>query len=318
VLEIAEKARFLKQISFKYMTDFTGNTQLIGNLRENIIFSAKELMDLAKAKNVNIETNDKILAADTLTADIAKIISDLLKNNEFMDLLTHHGDELGLQGGISGTEYLFTHAVRISAENYKPTDEDVLFARAKTTGIETVEVDVSNDLKIQMYDIGGQRSERKKWPKIFNKIGTVIFMCALNEYDMVLEEANKKNRLHESLKIWEKLTKSQHFYEASFVLLFNKCDIFEKKIQNKPLNKVFTNFDEFAKSQSSTMTEYDKSWKYIEDLFRKRFHGSVPFDTLVLNSTDKENFSAAWTKVIENITKVVEKVTNEQLVVGDK
>lgn len=46
------KSTFLKQISFKYLTDFTGNTQLINNLRDNIIFSAKELMDLAKQKNV--------------------------------------------------------------------------------------------------------------------------------------------------------------------------------------------------------------------------------------------------------------------------
>jgi len=208
---------------------------------------------------------------------------------------------------------LFTHADRIVADDYKPTDEDVLFGRAKTTGIETVEVDISKSLKVVVYDIGGQRSERKKWPKIFNNIGTVIFMCALNEYDMVLEEDNKKNRLHESLKIWEKLTKSPHFYEASFVLLFNKCDIFEKKIKNKPLNKVFTNFDEFSNSQPSTQTEYENSWRYIEDLFKKRFHGGVPFETHVLNSTDKENFSLAWDKVVVNIEKVVEKVTSNKI-----
>jgi predicted ATPase len=46
------KSTLLKQISMKYDHDFTGNTHLINNLRENIIFSAKELMDVAALHKV--------------------------------------------------------------------------------------------------------------------------------------------------------------------------------------------------------------------------------------------------------------------------
>lgn len=298
------KSTFLKQVSFKYLTDFTGNTQLINNLRDNIIFSAKELMELAKQKNVKIPNSEELEKADILTAPIAKIINELTQNKDFMELLTQHGDSLGLQGGISGTEFLFNNAVRIADPEYKPTDDDTCWARAKTTGIEKVTIDIAKTLRCIVYDIGGQRSERKKWPKIFNNIGVVIYMAALNEYDMVLEEDEKKNRLHESLKIWEKLTKSPHFETAQFILLFNKCDIFEKKIQVKPLNGMFATYDEFAKDRTST--EYETGFRFIEDLFKKRFHGKVQFETLVTNSTDKEEWGKTWEKISEKIIEVAD------------
>jgi len=186
------KSTFLKQLSFKYATDFTGNTHLINNLRENILFSAKELVELAETKKVEVPDKDSIMKCETLTPEVATNIANLLQNEAFMDLFNRDGDSLGLQGGISGTEYLFKHALRITDPDYKPTDEDICWARSKTTGIEKVEIDLNEGLKIQVHDIGGQRSERKKWPKIFNHIGYVIYLCALNEYDMVLEEENKK------------------------------------------------------------------------------------------------------------------------------
>jgi GTPase SAR1 family protein len=298
------KSTFLKQISFKYLTDFTSNAQLINNLRDNIIFSAKELMELAKQKNVKIPDSELLEKAETLTPEVAKIINELPKNKEFCELLAQHGDSLGLQGGTSGTEFLFNNAVRISEPDYKPTDDDTCWARAKTTGIEKVTIDLTKSLRCIVYDIGGQRSERKKWPKIFNNIGVVVFMAALNEYDMVLEEDEKKNRLHESLKIWEKLTKSPHFETAQFILLFNKCDIFEKKIQIKPLNVMFATYDDFAHDR--TTSTYETSYRFIEDLFKKRFHGKVQFETLVTNSTDKEEWGKSWEKISAKIEEVAD------------
>lgn len=38
----------------------------------------------------------------------------------------------------SGTEFLFNNAIRIADPDYKPTDDDTCWARAKTTGIEKV------------------------------------------------------------------------------------------------------------------------------------------------------------------------------------
>ena len=37
-----------------------------------------------------------------------------------------------------------------------------------------------------MIDVGGQRSERRKWIHAFEGVKAVIFLTAINEYDQVL------------------------------------------------------------------------------------------------------------------------------------
>jgi hypothetical protein len=46
-----------------------------------------------------------------------------------------------------------------------------------------------------MFDVGGQRSERKKWIHCFENVTSIIFCVALSEYDQVLlEESNQVRR----------------------------------------------------------------------------------------------------------------------------
>ena len=43
----------------------------------------------------------------------------------------------------------------------------------------------------RMVDVGGQRSERRKWIHCFENVTSIIFLVALSEYDQVLyEETN--------------------------------------------------------------------------------------------------------------------------------
>jgi guanine nucleotide-binding protein G(i) subunit alpha len=45
-----------------------------------------------------------------------------------------------------------------------------------------------------MFDVGGQRSERKKWIHCFERVTSIIFCTALSEYDQVLLEESKTVR----------------------------------------------------------------------------------------------------------------------------
>jgi guanine nucleotide-binding protein subunit alpha len=76
---------------------------------------------------------------------------------------------------------------RIGSPGYLPTDQDVLRSRVKTTGISETTFNVG-ELTYRMYDVGGQRSERKKWIHCFENVMAVIFMVAISEYDQVLIE----------------------------------------------------------------------------------------------------------------------------------
>lgn len=41
---------------------------------------------------------------------------------------------------------------------------------------------------LRVYDVGGQRSERKKWIHCFDEVNAIIFIVALSEYDQTLHE----------------------------------------------------------------------------------------------------------------------------------
>jgi guanine nucleotide-binding protein subunit alpha len=55
---------------------------------------------------------------------------------------------------------------------------------------------------IHLFDVGGQRSERKNWIHCFEGVTAIIFCVALSEYDQVLPEEKQQNRMIESLNIF--------------------------------------------------------------------------------------------------------------------
>jgi hypothetical protein len=76
---------------------------------------------------------------------------------------------------------------RLGKKDYMPTEQDILRTRVKTTGI--VEVHFSfKCLNFKLFDVGGQRSERKKWIHCFEDVTAIIFCVAMSEYDQVLHE----------------------------------------------------------------------------------------------------------------------------------
>lgn len=63
---------------------------------------------------------------------------------------------------MDSATYFFANIRKIAASDYVPDEADVLRARTKTTGISETRFNMGQ-LSIHMFDVGGQRSERKKW-----------------------------------------------------------------------------------------------------------------------------------------------------------
>jgi guanine nucleotide-binding protein subunit alpha len=71
--------------------------------------------------------------------------------------------------------------------NYVPTDQDLLRSRLRTTGITETIFDLGQ-LTYRMFDVGGQRSERKKWIHCFENVSCLLFLVAISGYDQCLVE----------------------------------------------------------------------------------------------------------------------------------
>ena len=76
---------------------------------------------------------------------------------------------------------------RLFARDYLPSDQDVLRSRLRTTGITETLFELGQ-LNYHMFDVGGQRSERKKWVHCFEGVHCLMFVAALSGYDQCLVE----------------------------------------------------------------------------------------------------------------------------------
>lgn len=69
---------------------------------------------------------------------------------------------------------------RVGQANYVPTDQDILRSRVKTTGITETTFKIG-ELTYKLFDVGGQRSERKKWIHCFENVTAIVFLVAISE-----------------------------------------------------------------------------------------------------------------------------------------
>lgn len=132
---------------------------------------------------------------------------------------------------------------RICSEKYVPTPTDVLRARVRTNGIIETNFKI-NDAIITMLDVGGQRSQRRKWIYCFENVKAVLFVVSLSGYDMTLLEDPRINRLVESLTLFSQIVNNRFFKDSSFVLFLNKLDLFREKIlySGRHLRNYFPDF----------------------------------------------------------------------------
>merc|ERR1712228_351137 len=127
-------------------------------------------------------------------------------------------------------DYFFNKVREIMTETYNPSVEDMLKCRVRTTGMIEYKYDIKENEFI-LYDVGGQRNERKKWIHHFADVAAVLFICALNHYHAVLFEDEKKNAMHEAVELFKEICNSKWFRKSEMILFLNKDDLFKEKLK---------------------------------------------------------------------------------------
>ncbi len=127
---------------------------------------------------------------------------------------------------------------RIASPDYMPSTDDILRCRVKTLGI----VETSFHYKgapsdFTLVDVGGQRTERRKWIHVFDDVTIVLFVVSLSEYDLTCEEDNATNRLTESLQLFGDTVNNKYFARTNLVVFYNKNDLFLEKVGRVSFSK---------------------------------------------------------------------------------
>ena len=164
---------------------------------------------------------------------MAEILDQLWKSQSIQNVYTQrHNFQLP-----DSAKYYLNKIKTIGDVGYVPSIQDVLRSRVRTSGI-VEERYIIDRVPFQMYDVGGQRNERKKWIHCFDTVTAVIFVAAISEYDQVLYEDHSANRIQEALSLFEEICNSRWFEDTSIILFLNKRDLFEEKIVNKTMESM--------------------------------------------------------------------------------
>lgn len=125
---------------------------------------------------------------------------------------------------------------RITAKMYFPTDDDVLKARLKTTGVVEHTFSVSNPefrgVEWKIYDVGGARHQRQAWAPYFDNVDAIIFLAPISAFDQVLAEDPRMNRLEDSMLLWRTVVSNKLLADVNIILFLNKCDLLRKKLES--------------------------------------------------------------------------------------
>ena len=123
----------------------------------------------------------------------------------------------------------------------------------------------------RMIDVGGQRGERSKWIHQFEDVTAIIFCVGISEYDQVIREDGKTNRLHESLELFENICRNEWLHRKPIILFLNKKDLFEEKIRRVNLQVCFPEYkgaNDFKQASAYIEKKFiDAAKKYETPLF---------------------------------------------------
>jgi len=125
--------------------------------------------------------------------------------------------------------------------DYVPSYNDLLMCRARTTGIVQTDFNVHGQ-GFKLVDVGGQRSERKKWMHYFEDVTAVVFVAAISEYDQRCYEDLETNRIDEALSLFKETLASKWLQRCHVILFLNKRDLFAEKIKKSPLSAHFPSY----------------------------------------------------------------------------
>lgn len=232
----------------------------------NLFYGMKELVIQAEKFNIKVLRKNK--KAAKFFADSNPYTAEL--NEEVAQKAVNLWEDKGIEKTFSKRNlfdippnmvFIMDNINRISKPDFVPDNDDILHARQRTTGI--AETRFKKDRYTWcIIDVGGQRTERRKWMNCFSGVNAVIYVAALDEFDIVNPEDPEGTRMEESLEVFKQTVNNPLFKEIAIILFLNKTDMFKTKIKMVEMSKTFPDYD--GGSDFDIGSDYIKSKYYAQ------------------------------------------------------
>ncbi|KAK3090354.1 hypothetical protein FSP39_011132 [Pinctada imbricata] len=246
------KSTFLKQMRIIHGQRFDEGTVrefksvIYGNVVKGmrVLIDAREKLGIAWGEEDNVKYGSFVFGYDPSCkldeASFAQYIEPMRHLWKDAGIMQAFDRRREFQLGDS-IRYFLDDLDRVAQKGYMPTTQDILHARKATKGIIEHTIDISG-VPFLFVDVGGQRSQRQKWFQCFDGITSILFLASSSEFDQVLLEDRKTNRLEESCNIFETIINNKTFCNVSIILFLNKYDLLKEKVQRVSIKDYFPEF----------------------------------------------------------------------------
>jgi len=246
------KSTFLKQMRIIHNVNYDVTSQLEFRkiIYQNIIKGTKVLVDAQRKLGIPLQNQENGRLGEQLM--LFDNFSDLNNNTfpQFQTMISSLWSDKGIKAAFSrrneyqitdSVEYFLENLPRIASIDYVPTLQDILYARKTTKGV--VEFTITIDsVPFLFVDVGGQRTQRQKWFQCFDSVTSILFLASSSEFDQVILEDRKTNRLHESRNIFDTIVNNRIFTNISVILFLNKMDLLKQKVVKSDISSYFPEF----------------------------------------------------------------------------
>jgi len=263
------------------------------NIQRNTVSSMQTFIEAASTLEIPFtDPEDQRRAAEvedfsfdsdlkSMPVSIAEDIAALWKSEAIQETYKRRSEFYFLDA----SEYYFTNVMRMVEEDYRPTEEDMVMTRVRTTGISVTEF-TEGSVMYRVVDVGGQRSERRKWIHCFDDVKALLFVVSLAGYDQVMFEDPTQNRMHEQLLLFGQIANSPQFEKTPIFVFLNKKDLFEQMMQKTPLKKCFPEYTGGNDVQSAL--------EFIQQQFSAKVQGSKELHFEYVSARMKKDIKYAW------------------------
>lgn len=195
------------------------------------------------------------------TREYAPIVEELWKDAAIQATYNRRS-ELRLFPSVAS--YFLERVVDISRTEYEPSNMDILYAEgtSSSNGLSYTDFLFPQSLYDRNVDDEDQHDpllryelirvhakslgENCKWLEMFEDVRIVIFCVSLSDYDQFSDESGvAQNKMLASKKLFESIVAHPTFEQMDFLLILNKFDLLEQKIEKVPLT-VCDWFDDFS------------------------------------------------------------------------
>ncbi|XP_024243582.1 guanine nucleotide-binding protein subunit alpha-13 isoform X1 [Oncorhynchus tshawytscha] len=252
------KSTFLKQMRIIHGQDFDQQAReefraiIYSNVIKGVrvLVDAREKLQIPWGSSDNQVHGDNVMSFDTRSS---MMVHGQVETNVFLkylpsiqalwaDVAIQHAYDRRREFQLGeSVKYFLDNVEKLGEPSYIPSQHDVLLARKPTKGIHEYDFEIKS-IPFKMVDVGGQRSERRRWFECFDSVTSILFLVSSSEYDQVLMEDRQTNRLRESLNIFETIVNNRVFLSVSIILFLNKTDLLEEKVLNVSLSKYFPEY----------------------------------------------------------------------------